>query len=145
MALYIPAGRRRRKLIVAAVAGVVLGLVLGIVIGRASAPSLSDEVSSAQTKARAIAGRLQALPIEYEKAQSGAAGAADIPAAIASIKSSVPAAVASAPWLSDADDQAIEADIEAVATAATAKKSTAEVEKAVDDAVETLNTAFGIR
>lgn len=145
MALYIPAGRRRRKLIVAAVVGVVVGLIVGIGIGRASAPSLSDKVSSAQTAARTLAARLQTVPLEYEKSLSGTAGAADIPATIATIEAAVPDAVDKAPWLGSEDQKTIVADIEAVVTATKARRPAADVQKAIDTAVATIETSFGIR
>jgi hypothetical protein len=68
LALYIPAGRRRRNTVVLVAVAAVLGLGIGWVSGRASAPSITAKVASVRIDGRNLATRLAALPIEYEQA-----------------------------------------------------------------------------
>ena len=71
MALYVPAGRRRRNLILGLVGALIVGLVIGGVLGRVTAPTLSDKVASVRDSASEVTARLQATPIEYEKQLAG--------------------------------------------------------------------------
>ncbi len=48
MALYVPAGRRRRNFIIGLVGALIVGLIIGALLGRVSAPTVSDKVSSVQ-------------------------------------------------------------------------------------------------
>src|SRR4051812_42832777 len=73
MALYVPAGRRRRNRAIALAATAVVAVVVGFLIGRVTAPTVDDRVSDVQADARAVVGTLAATPNEYRKEQAGSA------------------------------------------------------------------------
>lgn len=74
MALYVPAGARRRRLILTVVAGLVVGLALGFVLGRSTAQGLGDRVDAVKAQAADAATALERIPIEYEQAVAGEGG-----------------------------------------------------------------------
>jgi uncharacterized membrane-anchored protein YhcB (DUF1043 family) len=102
MALYVPAGRRRRNLAIALAATAVVAVVVGFLIGRVTAPTVDDRVSEVQADARGVVGELAATPNEYRQQQSGSSefaqggGVAD---ALANTRRSLDAAMDDAPWL----------------------------------------------
>ncbi|MCU1461348.1 MAG: hypothetical protein JWO37_1423 [Acidimicrobiales bacterium] len=63
MALYIPAGRRRRRAIGLIVAAFVVGLVAGWIGGRASSPSVEGRVKSVRSEARQTAAGLRVVAL----------------------------------------------------------------------------------
>ncbi len=102
MALYMPAARRRRRLILALLAALIVGGVVGGFTGRNLAPSLGDRVGDVQDQARAVTSELRAMPINYEKERAGGAefrrggGVAD---ALDRAHSDLRSALDAAPWL----------------------------------------------
>lgn len=71
MALYISAGRRRRRaVIVAAIVGV-LAFGAGILVGRQQVPSIDSRVASVAASADDIATGVERLDIEYEQVLAG--------------------------------------------------------------------------
>src|SRR5512134_3173655 len=93
MALYIPAGARRRRLVLFVVLALVVGLGLGDVGGRATSPGLADDVATA----------LLRIPIEYEQAVAGEGGESTetITGAIERARLQLDDAYAEAIWLAD--------------------------------------------
>lgn len=124
MALYVPAGARRRRLILTVVAGLVVGLALGFVLGRSTAQGLGDRVDAVQAQAADAATALERIPIEYEQAVADAGGESTdtIRSAIKSAQVQLDEAYAEAIWFgSDARD--------------TTDAAFAELQQAVDDGV----------
>ena len=76
MALYVPAGARRRRLVLGVVGGArSLGLVVGFLARAApSSPGLADDVADVQGLAVDATTALQRIPIEYEQAVAGEGG-----------------------------------------------------------------------
>jgi hypothetical protein len=77
VALYIPAGRRRRRAIGLVVAAFVVGLVAGWIGGRASSPSVEGRVKSVRAEARQTAAGLRVVALHDQAgavAQPGDAG-----------------------------------------------------------------------
>src|SRR3954454_6340357 len=110
MALYVPAGRRRRRIIGGLVLAVALGLLLGFGLGRLTASSTSDDVSSLQDQARSAVGALQSAPTEYAQAAAGAPpesenGGGASPASNR-VERQAEDALAAAPWLGPASRKA---------------------------------------
>ncbi len=147
MALYIPAGQRRRRLIIVGVAAAVIGLVLGALLGRATAPTTSDTVSSVQADARSIDARLQSLPNEYEKVLAGdpqyanGGGPAD---ALVVISTDTAALAKRAEWLSDGQRNAVVASVGAAQKVAAAEAPASEFEAAVAEASAAIDQTFGL-
>ena len=147
MALYIPAGQRRRRLIIVGVVAVVIGLVVGAVLGRATAPTTSDTVSSVRTDAQSIVARLNSLPIEYGKVLAGdpqyanGGGPAD---SLVVISTDTAALADRAEWLSDAQRTAVVAAVDAAQRQAAAEVPAADFESAIADAASAVGQTFGL-
>ena len=147
MALYIPAGQRRRRLIIVGVVAAVIGLALGALLGRATAPTTSDTVSSVQADARSIDARLQSLPNEYEKVladdpqYANGGGPAD---ALVVISADTAALANRAEWLSDEQRKAVVASVDAAQEVAAAKAPASEFEAAIADATAAVDQTFGL-
>jgi hypothetical protein len=77
VALYIPAGRRRRRTAFFAVGALVLGLLIGAVVGRASAPTATEKIKAVQADARNTAAALRVIALHDEAGAVSAQGADD--------------------------------------------------------------------
>ena len=132
MAIYVPESRRRRTLIVVAVACVVVGLVLGFVAGRASAPSLASRVHDVQEQARKATSQLRVVAL-HEDASTGTEGNA---LALRRAHDELAGAIDDAEWISAADGKALLAAVDAL-RADSAARSIEAVAKKID-------AAFGV-
>ena len=147
MALYIPAGRRRRRLIIVGVVAAVVGLALGAFLGRATAPTTADRVSSVRSDAQSIHARLQSLPNEYEKVLAGdpqyanGGGPAD---SLVVISADTAALADRAEWLSADQRAAVVAAVDAAQSVAAGKAEAAAFESAIADATTAVDQTFGL-
>ena len=66
MALYVPAARRRRRIVIFTVVALVLGLVLGLLVGRVTAPTVDDRLASVRKSAQQTAAGLRVIAIHDE-------------------------------------------------------------------------------
>jgi len=146
MALYVPAGARRRRLIIGVVAGVVLGLAIGFVVGRASSPGLADDVAEVQGLATDATTALQRTPIEYEQAVAGEGGESTdtISGALDRAQRQLDDAYAEAIWLPDGASAVTDEAFADLASLVVAGAAPAEFEQAVEDLVTQIDTTFGI-
>jgi hypothetical protein len=147
MALYVPAGRRRRNLAIALIATALVAVVVGFLVGRVTAPTVDDRVSDVQADARAVVGTLAATPNEYRKQQSGSSefraggGVAD---ALADARRDLDAALDDAPWLGTSQRAAAAAALGDVIDAEKASVSEGDYERAVEQASSRIEAVFGI-
>lgn len=147
MALYVPAGRRRRNLILGLVAAVVIGLVIGAFVGRLTAPTVDGRVTTVQDDARAVVGALAATPNEYRKQLGGSTefrGGGGVDDALTTARGSLVAALDDAPWLGPNLRRGATTALDAVVAAARAKVSAARYDAAVARASARIETVFGI-
>lgn len=77
MALYVPAGARRRRTTLIAVAAVVTGVVIGFLAGRTSAPTAADQIRSVQGDARETAAGLRVISLHDEAGALPTSGSTD--------------------------------------------------------------------
>ena len=147
MALYVPAGRRRRNVILGLVGALVVGLVLGGVVGRLTAPTLSDKVASVQDSAREVTARIRATPIEYQKQLRGSdefRAGGTVGQSLQHARASLRSAVSEAEWLGPAQRQELDAALEPLIDAATDKVATDRYQELVETAATRIETNFGI-
>ena len=147
MALYVPAGRRRRNLILGLVAAVVVGLVIGAVLGRVTAPTVDDRVTTVRDDARAVIGALTATPTEYRQQLEGStefSRGGGVDDALTTARSSLVAALDDATWLGPNLRREATSALDAVVAAERAKASQARYEAAVARATNRIETVFGI-
>jgi hypothetical protein len=71
MALYVSAGRRRARAVIAAVVVGLLAFGLGLLIGRQQVPSVGERIAQVQDDATAVATGLERLDVEYAKVLAG--------------------------------------------------------------------------
>jgi hypothetical protein len=147
MALYIPAGRRKRRLLLAGGAGLLIGLLLGFGVGRTSAPNPEDQAKSAKQTAGRVTGALNALPFHYEQAMNGEIDkttyATSLDAALRTADDDLVAALANAPWLDPSAKVEVRAQIPELRALAERGASPDEFDAAVGRAVSTIEAAFG--
>jgi hypothetical protein len=97
MAIYVPPSRRKARRILVAVAFLMAGALLGFLVARATAPSLTDQVQSAQGQGRELAAQLRVLALHDEaKALSGNTST-DF--ALKRTQTDLEQAFAAAPWI----------------------------------------------
>lgn len=146
MALYVPAGARRRRLVLALVGGLVVGLVIGFLLGRVTSPGLSDDVAEVQSLALDATTALQRIPIEYEQSVAGQGGESTdtISAAIDSAQGQLDDAYAGALWLADDASVTTDASFDALRALVDQKASTAEFQSATDALVAQIEATFAI-
>jgi hypothetical protein len=146
MAMYIPPGRRRRRLLLWIGASLIVGLIVGGFVGRATAPSVEDKVRTARDDAAAAVAQLQALPIEYQKQLGGSkefakgGGVAD---ALARTRSQLDDAISNAPWITPSQIDQIHQAIDGLRSDAQQQVSGSDFEHDLDQATETITNIFG--
>jgi len=96
VALYIPEARRRRRVLLAALTGLVIGIAGGALGGRLSAPSVGDQVQSVRDDASSTTAGLRVISL-HDQAGTGAGGTDLV---LSRTKSELEAEFADAPWLS---------------------------------------------
>ena len=101
MALYISAGRRRRRIIITAAVALAVGLTVGFIVGRAMVTTPREQADSVATTGRDLATRVDALTIEYEQAVDGSGDsvAKGVTEPLVGIDRDLRAVLAKAPWL----------------------------------------------
>jgi len=145
MTLYISAGRRRRRAVVAAVTIGVLAFVLGLLIGRQQGPSVVDRIHSVQNDADQVATGLERLDIEYANVLAGTDSLAEgVIAPIDETIATAQSALNDAPWITAQERAAI---VEALTTtrASAAAKDPADVfDRHLKDTADLVRTVFGV-
>ncbi len=146
MAVYIPAGRRRRRLLAAMAGALAVGLLAGGLIGRFSAPDVHDSVKAARARAHTVVDLLDSLPSEYEATRKGAPGKSDttIQRSIGDIDRSLAAAIAKAPWLGSSTKRDLGAALSRLRSDAAAKLDAVSFAADVRRATGLVSASFGI-
>jgi hypothetical protein len=125
MAIYVPPSRRRRRLVLTGLVCLVVGVAAGLLVGRASVTTTSERIATVRTEANDIATRIGALTIEYEQALAGQGDSvqAGVLDALDGIDRDVASTLAAAEWLSPSARATVEAAVNNVRKAATARVS----------------------
>jgi hypothetical protein len=146
MAMYIPPGRKRRRLLLWIGASVVVGLVIGGILGRVTAPTVEDKVKGARDDAAAAVAQLQALPSEYEKQLSGSSEfekGGGVDDALTRTRSQLDDAISSAPWITPQEIDTVHKAIDDLRTDAKQQVTGAVFQRNLDQATETITSVFG--
>src|SRR6476660_9744095 len=109
MAVYVPAGRRRRRIYAFVGIALVVGLVIGAFLGRTTAPTVGDRIASVQADARQTAAALRVLALHDESGAlsnpTAGAGCADL--VLDRSGSELSAEFGRAPWITSEQRQAL--------------------------------------
>jgi hypothetical protein len=147
MAIYVPAGRRRRRLYVVGAAALVVGLVVGLLIGRATSDSLDDQVSTAQDRGRAVSSQLRVVAV-HQEADTASATAANAGQAaefaLTRARTQLTTACRKAPWIPAARCQELDTTIAGLAERAPTDSSQPDFADAVEAAATDVDAAFGV-
>jgi hypothetical protein len=146
MALYVPAGARRRRVVLALLGGLVVGLLAGFLLGRVTSPDLADDVSRVQGMALDATTTLQRIPIEYAQALSGRGGesTATVTEAFDRAHAQLDDAYAAALWLPEDASATTDASFDHLTELVDAQVPPAELEQAIGDLVDQIETTFVI-
>jgi hypothetical protein len=109
MAIYVPPSRRKARRILSAVALLVAGALIGFLLARVTAPSLTDQVQSAQQQARELAAGLRVLAL-HDEAQA-VSGQASTDFALQRTQTGLEEAFAAAPWIPAATRTQLSGDV----------------------------------
>jgi F0F1-type ATP synthase membrane subunit b/b' len=145
MALYVPPGRRRRRLWLAVGGALAVGVVVGVVLGRVTAPTVDDRVRSVHDDAAAAVAQLEALPVEYAQQLAGGeefreGGATD---AVDRAREQLDEAIGDAPWLTATQIDALHGALEDVRTAAEEEVDAERFDEVVAAATNAIQEVFG--
>jgi hypothetical protein len=134
MAIYVPRARRRRNLILVAVAGLVVGVLVGAAAGRSSAPTVEDRVRSVRSEARAIASQLRVVSLHEGAGAASLAGGGDAGAdlALQRTATNLRALFRRAPWITTKTAGDLIAETTALRTEAPKQANSDEFGKQVD-------------
>jgi hypothetical protein len=147
MALYVPAGRRRRRLVVAVAGALVAGLFVGAVAGRATAPTAAEGAAEAKRATARLSGLIDALPLHYEQMVAGdldpTAFRASLDDGLRRAGEELDTALAAAPWLDPAVADSLRRRLAGVRAAADRRGPPDEFRAAVREAVAELDARFG--
>ncbi|MFM7534616.1 MAG: hypothetical protein ACKO91_02320 [Acidimicrobiales bacterium] len=144
MALYVSAGRRRRRLVVATVVALLVGSGAGFAVGRWSAPSVAAAATTARSRGEALATRLEALTIEYEQVLKGLDSVEKgVLAPLDEIATGVERAGRDAPWVDAADLARVRAALDTVRTLAQSGGSAIAFADAASGGATVLRDVFG--
>ncbi len=147
MAIYMPAGRRRRRAALALGAALVVGLVVGVLVGRFTAPSVDDRVAGVRSEGRSVQGELQAMPINYEKELQGntqferGGGVAD---ALARARRQLDGALADASWLGRDSRASARAALTSLSDARQSRVPPEEFSRLVTQGADQIGEVFGL-
>jgi hypothetical protein len=114
MALYIPAGRRRRRTIMLGVAALLLGLVIGLVAGRSTAPDISDQIRTVRDDARQTAAALRVLAIHDEAGTTTGGDDGGAALVLRRTRTELEHEFDRAPWLTRAQRERLLRDLDAL-------------------------------
>lgn len=114
MALYVPESRRRRRLILVAVAALAVGLAAGVFVGRATVPTVSDRIATVRTAVRDISGGLRVLVLHI-RAHTANDTAAEAKTVLAETRTRLQAEFGAAPWLGAAQKRALTTELATLA------------------------------
>jgi len=143
VALYVPAGRRRRRALALAMAGLAIGLVFGVLIGRSSASSVEDRVRSVQADARQTAAGLRVIALHDQAGaianEAPGNGGADL--VLRRTRTELQHEFARAPWLKQAERDDLLRALDALA--AITDRTGAAFGQAADALAGKIETTFG--
>ena len=145
MAIYVPQARRRRKVILVGVAGLVVGVLLGVAAGRSSAPTIEDRVRSVRTEARAIASQLRVVSIHEGEGAASLTGGGDAGAELAlqRTEANLRGLFKRAPWVTSKTSAELISETTALRSAAPSRARTEDFAKEVDALADKIERTFG--
>jgi hypothetical protein len=145
VAIYVPQGRRRRKLIVVGAGALVVGLVVGVLAGRAAAPTVASRIHSVGNEAHRIASQLRVVSLHEEAGTASLAGGGDAGADLALRRTGADLRrlLRRAPWVSAADGSRLVADTADLERAAPAEARTPAFGERVDQLAKRIEATFG--
>lgn len=147
MALYVSAGRRRRRIYLASGLSAAIALLIGLGVGRYTAPTPADKAKEAKSAAKVVTGQLQAFPIHYEQVTKGELDRAgfyqSLDAGLKRADTDLGSAMQAAAWLDAATKVNLQDGLRNIRAVADRNAPASEFSAAVQREVTQIDTAFG--
>jgi len=146
VAIYVPRARRRRNMILLAVAAVAVGLVVGVAFGRASAPTVEGRVASVRKQARDIAAQLRVVSFHENNGTTSLAdtsGDAGADLALRRTETNLRQLFRRAPWVTTKTSSDLLADTVALRAQAPGQARTPGFGDKIDALASRILTTFG--
>ena len=146
MALYVSAGARRRRAIIAALVTGLIALALGWVIGRQQVPSIGERVTQVQADANDVATGIERLDIEYEQVLTGTGDTVDagVIAPLDGLRDQLIDTMDRAPWLAQAQRSALLDQLAEIEASAKRSVPLADFRTLLTDAGTSVRATFGV-
>ena len=145
MALYVSAGTRRRRAVVAVVVAAVAAFCIGLLLGRQQVPSVDEQVSRVRSHAADIATGIERLDIEYEQVLAGqdtAQGGVIEP--LDDLRRDLQSTLDDAPWIRGGARTELLDSLAAIESGATSEVPLADMQALLADAGSMIRTAFDV-
>jgi hypothetical protein len=143
MALYVPAARRRRRLVIFTVPALVAGLLIGALVGRVTAPTVDDRITAVRDDARQISAGLRVITLHDESdaaSQQAGEGGADL--VLKDTRSQLGKAFDDAPWITLQQREALFKTLDGLESQA--DKSGASFGQGAEAFAQQIESTFGV-
>lgn len=146
MALYTPQAQRRRRLLILVAVAFVLGGLAGGVVGRITAPTPEQRVAQAQEQARQLSAQLRVLSLHAEAgaASLGTGGGAGSALALRRADDDLARVLELAPWVPPHQGEVLRTRLHELARAADTQSSKPAFGTEVDRVADDIDTTFGL-
>jgi hypothetical protein len=145
VAVYIPQARRRRRLLVVAVAAFVLGALAGVLAGRATAPTPAERVAAVREQARQVSAQLRVVSLHAEAgtaSQGGGDGGAAL--ALQRADADLGRVLDQAPWIPQRQGEVLRDRLRGLERNPQAAAGSAAFAASIDSLAADIDTAFGL-
>jgi hypothetical protein len=146
MAIYTPQAQRRRKLLIVTAVAFLLGGLLGGFVGRLLAPTPADRVAAVREQARQTSSQLRVLSVHFEDNAASLAAGGDAGAGLALQRADgdLTSVLQQAPWVTPQQDTHLLDSLHGLEAAVRAGATKPPFASNVDRLADDIDTTFGL-
>jgi hypothetical protein len=146
MAIYTPQAQRRRKLLIVTAVAFLLGGLLGGFVGRLLAPTPADRVAAVREQARQTSSQLRVLSVHFEDNAASLAAGGDAGAGLALQRADgdLTSVLQQAPWVTPQQGTHLLDSLHGLEAAVRAGATKPPFASNVDRLADDIDTTFGL-